>query len=71
MTNRIVVVVLDENERPIPGIDVVFAFSTGNQVILEGDWQWQPPHGGRLGDVVTTRVVLLRRDSLVVLQSGF
>jgi hypothetical protein len=50
---QIEVLVLDENERPIPNIDVVFSYDTGNFIILEGEWYWTPP-SARRGDVVRT-----------------
>jgi hypothetical protein len=55
MGQRITVLVLDENERPIPNVEVVFAYDTGKQIFQEGIWKWVPPSEGRKGDVVPTR----------------
>ncbi len=40
---RIIVLVVDEDGQPIPGIKVAFAFSTAPQVILTENFLWRPP----------------------------
>lgn len=55
MSQRIIVLVLDENGFPIPGVEVAFNYSTGKPIILRGDWKWSPLIGSITGDVVTTR----------------
>ncbi len=59
---KVIVQLLDENERAIPNVDVVFAYDTGKRVYLQlgiddevvPEWRWGPPAIGLRGDVVTT-----------------
>jgi len=41
---RINVLVLDENNQPIPGAQVAFAFDTAPRFTLTTDFQWVPPY---------------------------
>lgn len=45
---RIIARVVDEAGRPLADVDVVFAFSTGQQIIFPPTMQWAPPapHNG-------------------------
>jgi len=40
---RIVVLVVDEDGTPIPGVKVAFSFSTADWYTIAGDFQWLPP----------------------------
>lgn len=40
---RIIVLVLDENGFPMPGVKVAFSYSTAKQYLVGSDFQWVPP----------------------------
>jgi len=40
---RIIVLVLDENGFPMPGVKVAFSYSTANQYEVGSDFTWVPP----------------------------
>lgn len=42
-SQRVTVLILDENGIAMPGIDVAFSYSTANVYFLTGEWQWTPP----------------------------
>ena len=51
---RVIVLVVDENGIPIPGVTVAFAYSTADPYIVGDDFQWNPPPP-RKADIVSTR----------------
>lgn len=51
---RIIVLVVDENGIPIPGVTVAFAYSTATPYIVGEDFKWSPPSPQR-ADIVPTR----------------
>ena len=51
---RIIVLVVDENGFPMPGIKVAFSYSTANQYYISNDFVWRPPHPFRADIFPTT-----------------
>ena len=51
---RLIVLVVDENGIPIPGVTVAFAYSTASPYIVGDDFKWTPPPPQR-ADIVPTR----------------
>lgn len=49
---RLIATVIDEDERPIDGLDVVFSYSTARQFLLDDTFTWLPP--SQNGDIVPT-----------------
>ena len=50
---KIIVLVVDENGFPIPGVKVAFSYSTANQYLVSPDFTWTPPRPFR-ADVFPT-----------------
>ncbi len=44
---RLIVLVIDENGFPIPGVKVAFSYSTANQYLVGPDFKWIPPQPHR------------------------
>jgi len=51
---RIIVLVVDENGIPIPGVTIAFAYSTATPYVVGEDFKWNPPPPRR-ADRVPTR----------------
>jgi hypothetical protein len=54
MEQRIIVLVVDENGIPIPGVMVAFAYSTAQPYIVDENFEWAPP-SPRRADIFPTR----------------
>lgn len=52
-SQRIVVLVIDENGIAMPSVKVAFAYSTANQYLVGPDWKWTPP-GPFRADIFST-----------------
>ena len=51
---RIIVLVVDENGFPMPGVKVAFSYSTANQYLVGEDFKWVPPSPHRADIFPTT-----------------
>lgn len=51
---RIIVMVVDENGFPMPGVKVAFSYSTANQYLVGDDFTWVPPTPHRADIFPTT-----------------
>jgi hypothetical protein len=51
---RLIVLVVDENGTPMPGVKVAFSFSTAKPYVVSQDFKWSPPQP-RKADVFPTR----------------
>lgn len=51
---RIIVLVVDENGFPMPGVKVAFSYSTANQYAVGSDFTWVPPQPFRADIFPTT-----------------
>jgi len=54
MEQRIIVLVVDENGIPMPGVMVAFAYSTAPQYLVDENFKWAPP-SPRKAEIYPTR----------------
>jgi hypothetical protein len=50
---RLIVLVVDENGFPLPGVTVAFAYDTADQYTVSDDFLWSPPHPRQANIVYT------------------
>lgn len=67
---RIIVLVVDENGFPMPGIKVAFSYSTANQYLVGDDFTWTPPQPFRADIFPTTGSGQIEHIQGSVIQKG-